>query len=137
MGWGTHFDDARRTFHLALVEQGTRDTGPVMCVARRAEDVVGVLYGFRFANSYSYFQTGWSKEFVKQSLGSVLVAHTMEWASSNGLRIFDFLRGDDEYKRRFGATPRGDETWMLTRGAAGRAIRARQVLAGLVKRGES
>lgn len=128
MGWGTHFDEQRMGFHLNLISRARSDRGPAMCVARRGEEVVGVLYGFRFGSSFSYFQTGWSREFVKQSLGSVLVARTMEWAADHGAGVFDFLRGDDEYKRRFGAEPRIDTTWMLSRGAAGKALRAREAV---------
>ena len=134
MGWGTHFDADRRGFHLQLIDHGREGRGPAMCVARRDDEVVGILYGFRFGSSFSYFQTGWSNEFVKQSLGSVLVWHTMEWAAENGATMFDFLRGDDEYKRRFGAEPRSDTTWMLARRAAGKALRARQAAADRLKR---
>ena len=126
MGWGTHFDVQRLDFHMALVAAGTSSRGPMACVARQQGEVVGVLYGFRFGNVFSYYQTGWSRDFVKQSLGSVLVSTTMEWAAQQGLAIFDFLRGDDEYKRRFGAEPATDQTWMLTRGPGGLALKARQ-----------
>lgn len=134
MGWGTHFDDERKAFHLQLVDAERDQRGPMMCVARRDTEVVGILYGFRFGDAFAYFQTGWSREFVKQSLGSVLVFRTMEWAAADGAHRFDFLRGDDEYKRRFGARPQDDETWMLARGAAGKALKARQAAANLRRR---
>ncbi|MCZ7665851.1 MAG: GNAT family N-acetyltransferase [Chloroflexi bacterium] len=37
------------------------------------------------------------------SLGVVLTAKAIEWAVANGRSHFDFLRGDEEYKYRFGA----------------------------------
>lgn len=133
MGWGTHFDHDRLDFHLGLIESASK-AGPRACVARQGDSVVGVLYGFRFGDVFAYYQTGWSRDFVKQSLGSVLVATTMEWAAADGATTFDFLRGDDEYKRRFGAEPLTDETWLLDRGLGGKALKARQAAASLRKR---
>lgn len=134
MGWSSHFDQDRLDFHMRLISSATDARGPMACVARQGDTVVGVLYGFRFGDTFAYYQTGWSREFVKQSLGSVLVATTMEWAAGEGLSTFDFLRGDDEYKRRFGAEPRTDETWLLDRGLAGKALKARQAAAGMLRK---
>ncbi len=134
LGWATHFSEDRLDFHMQLIASTTDARGPMACVARQGDTVVGVLYGFRFGDTFAYYQTGWSKEFVKQSLGSVLVATTMEWAAGEGLSKFDFLRGDDEYKRRFGAKPYTDETWLLDRGLAGKTLKARQAAADMLRK---
>jgi CelD/BcsL family acetyltransferase involved in cellulose biosynthesis len=36
------------------------------------------------------------------SPGWVLLGHTIEWCCENGRYEFDFMRGDEEYKYRFG-----------------------------------
>ena len=41
--------------------------------------------------------------FGQLSLGVVLTAKAIEWASENGRSTFDFLRGNETYKYRFGA----------------------------------
>lgn len=133
MGWGSSFDLERERFHRALIDRARSDRGPFACVARRDEEVVGVLYGFRFGSSFAYYQTGWSQDYMKQSLGSVLVTTTMAHAVANGATVFDFLRGDDAYKRRFGAAPSADETWALERGLAGAVVGLRRRAVGAIK----
>ena len=41
--------------------------------------------------------------FGQLSLGVVLTAKAIEWATENGRSEFDFLRGNETYKYRFGA----------------------------------
>ena len=133
LGWSSTFDSARRQFHLELVANCPPEWGPRACVATRYGEIVGVLYGFSFGDTFSYYQTGWSYDYVKQSLGSVMVAHAMEHAAGAGAKVFDFLRGDDEYKRRFGATVANDSSWLLPRGTTGRLVAARTRVAQRVR----
>jgi len=37
------------------------------------------------------------------SPGWVLLGHVIEWCCQNNRHEFDFMRGDEEYKYRFGA----------------------------------
>jgi CelD/BcsL family acetyltransferase involved in cellulose biosynthesis len=133
MGWESNFDRDREAFHLGLIDRAVDGRGPMACVARTAEEVVGILYGFRFGSTFAYYQTGWSQEHIRHSLGSVLVARTMQHAASTGATRFDFLRGDDAYKRRFGAEPFADETWSLERGIGGAAVGLRRKAVEVVK----
>jgi CelD/BcsL family acetyltransferase involved in cellulose biosynthesis len=133
MGWGSSFDQDRESFHRLLIDQAVDGRGPMAVVARLGDEVVGVLYGFRFGGTFAYYQTGWSQDYVKQSLGSVLVATAMRHAADTGATTFDFLRGDDAYKRRFGAVPASDETWALQRGLAGAAVGLRRRAVEAVK----
>jgi CelD/BcsL family acetyltransferase involved in cellulose biosynthesis len=133
MGWGSSFDTDREAFHRHLIDGATERRGPMACVARLDGDIVGVLYGFRFGATFAYYQTGWSQDYVKQSLGSVLVSTAMRHAAETGATTFDFLRGDDAYKRRFGAVPSADTTWSLQRGMAGAAVGLRRKAAEAVK----
>jgi CelD/BcsL family acetyltransferase involved in cellulose biosynthesis len=52
----------------------------------------------------------------------VLVSETIRLAGSAGAKVFDFLRGAEAYKYRFGATDRVDQTWLVPRGAGGRLL---------------
>lgn len=135
MGWGSSFDHDREAFHRRLIDGATDDRGPTACVARKGNEVVGVLYGFRFGDTFAYYQTGWSQEFAKESLGSVLVSTTMLHSAESGATRFDFLRGDDPYKRRFGAAPAADQTWSLDRGLAGASLGLRRRVVATVKGG--
>jgi CelD/BcsL family acetyltransferase involved in cellulose biosynthesis len=54
---------------------------------------------------YCYF-TGYDEEFAKLSPGTVMFAHTIQYATEHGLRTCDFLMGEDAYKMAFGARQR-------------------------------
>jgi CelD/BcsL family acetyltransferase involved in cellulose biosynthesis len=133
MGWDSSFDKGRRRFHRALSDGASAGEGPVAVVASRGDDVVGVLYAFRFGSTFAYYQTGWSQDYVRESLGSVLVLEAMEYARSTGATLFDFLRGDDPYKRRFGAVEAHDETWGLDRGIGSLVVGVRDRAAKVAK----
>ncbi len=94
-------------------------------VAETSEQVVGILYGFWWRDTFSYFQTGWDPSWWELSLGTALVYEMILHARSAGVKIFDFLRGPEEYKYRFGAEDLVDRTWLLARGASGKLLAAK------------
>ncbi len=124
-GWATTFTAERRRFHLALMERGSPGCGPAAVVARRGDEVVGVLYGFRWGDTFSYYQTGWDEAYARRGLGTVLVAVAMREAYSDRCAVLDFLRGAEPYKYRFGAEDREDVTWLRGRGPLARVLRSR------------
>ena len=89
-------------------------------VARDADRVVGVLYGFVWGSTFAYYQTGWDQAYAARGLGTVLVATAMRSARETGCEVFDFLRGPERYKYRFGGVDRVDTSW--ARGRAGRIL---------------
>jgi CelD/BcsL family acetyltransferase involved in cellulose biosynthesis len=43
---------------------------------------------------------------MELSPGWVLLAHVIQWCTEHGRSEFDFMRGDEEYKYRFGGINR-------------------------------
>lgn len=52
------------------------------------------------------YNSGLDFAFRELSPGWVLLGYLLQWANENGRKYFDFLRGDEEYKYRFGAIDR-------------------------------
>ena len=50
-----------------------------------------------------YYLGGFDPKFAKSSPGAILLAHAIEAAAQSGVRSFDFLRGAESYKYRWGA----------------------------------
>ena len=123
--WGSSFTPERMTFHRALAARGRRHSGPAAVVATRGDVTVGVLYGFRWGETFSYFQTGWDPALARFGLGTVLIAAAMRHARDEGCRVFDFLRGAEPYKYRFGALDRVDDTWLQPAGVGGALLRVK------------
>lgn len=61
---------------------------------------------FVYENRLWVYNTGWNTEFAKVSPGWVLLVKIIQWAIENGLEEVDLMRGDEEYKYRFGARDR-------------------------------
>lgn len=62
------------------------------------------LFNFDYNGRIWVYNSGLDPEaFGALSLGVVLTAKAIEWAAENGRSTFDFLRGDEVYKYRFGA----------------------------------
>jgi len=80
-------------------------------------------YGFRFGNVESYYQAGRDPGRSDDSVGFVLLAHSIREAAVDGMREYRFLRGAEPFKLRFADRDPGLETVALARGLAGRVAR--------------
>jgi CelD/BcsL family acetyltransferase involved in cellulose biosynthesis len=61
---------------------------------------------FDYGNKLWGYNSGVSRAHMELSPGWVLLAHVIQWCCENGRREFDFMRGDEEYKYRFGGVNR-------------------------------
>jgi CelD/BcsL family acetyltransferase involved in cellulose biosynthesis len=61
---------------------------------------------FNFNNRLWLYNSGWDWEYRDYSPGWVLVAYLIKWANENGIEEFDFMRGDETYKYKFGGIDR-------------------------------
>jgi len=58
---------------------------------------------FDYKNKLWGYNSGVGRDFMELSPGWVLLGHQLQWACEHGRVEFDFMRGDEEYKYRFGA----------------------------------
>lgn len=61
---------------------------------------------FDYGGRIWVYNSGLDQQFRELSPGWVLLARLLQWANENGRSEFDFMRGDEEYKYRFGAINR-------------------------------
>jgi CelD/BcsL family acetyltransferase involved in cellulose biosynthesis len=78
-------------------------------------------YGFRFAGVESYYQAGRDPLLGDESVGFVLLAHSIREAATDGMREYRLLRGSETFKLRFADADPGVQTFALGHGPAGRA----------------
>jgi CelD/BcsL family acetyltransferase involved in cellulose biosynthesis len=52
------------------------------------------------------YNSGMNRDFSEFSPGWVLLGYLLQWANNQKIDEFDFLRGDEDYKYKFGAIDR-------------------------------
>jgi hypothetical protein len=62
----------------------------------------GAYLNFDYLNRIWVYNSGFDRHFMDLSVGWVLLGHLLQWANENKRTEFDFMRGDEEYKYRFG-----------------------------------
>jgi CelD/BcsL family acetyltransferase involved in cellulose biosynthesis len=127
-GQSTSLDAATRQLLHRCVARGSTTLGPAAVVASKGDEIVAVLLGFSCAGWFGAYQSGWDATYAPHSIGSVLVANAIRAVAGAGGHTFDFLRGAEPYKYRFGATDAYDHTYLVPRGPTGVLLRARAAL---------
>jgi CelD/BcsL family acetyltransferase involved in cellulose biosynthesis len=115
------FDARRREFHAAFARHALERGWLRLWVLEADGQAVAAWYGFRFGQIDWYYQSGRDPLWERQSVGFVLMAHTIAGAFDDGMLEYRLLRGGEGYKDRFASDDPGIETIALTRGAVGRA----------------
>jgi len=61
---------------------------------------------FIYDNRIWLYNSGWEWAYRDFSPGWVQLAYLIRWATENGIEVFDFMRGDEPYKYKFGGVDR-------------------------------
>lgn len=75
-------------------------------IAGDGDEVVAAAFGFEDASGYYLYNSAYAPSRAEASPGIVGLVLLIEDAIERGRKIFDFLKGDETYKLRLGATPR-------------------------------
>jgi len=67
---------------------------------------VAASLNFDYKNKLWGYNSGVSRAHMELSPGWVLLGHVIQWCCENGRYEFDFMRGDEDYKYRFGGVNR-------------------------------
>jgi len=115
-----------RAMHQRFVARAVRNDRLRLGVLEVEDQAIGAVYCMREGRTYFFYQSGFDPRFAGLSPGSVLVAETIRRAIAEGATAFDFLRGDEPYKRRW-RPQRSLTNWRIIKrlssvlGAAGEA----------------
>jgi CelD/BcsL family acetyltransferase involved in cellulose biosynthesis len=87
----------RAAFDNGYLWMGFLEVGGVKAAASVNFDYKNKLWGYN---------SGTGRDFMELSPGWVLLGHVLKWVNDNHRSEFDFMRGDEDYKYRFGAVNR-------------------------------
>lgn len=66
-------------------------------------ETVAALLSFEYKRQLLLYNSGYdTKKWANYSPGWVLISYVIQHAIARGMKVFDFLQGDEEYKYRFG-----------------------------------
>ena len=83
------------------------DEGFLKFAFLKADGQVAASYlMFDMFNKLWVYNSGYDRAFNELSAGWVLLGHLIQWSCENGRAEFDFMRGDEDYKFKFGAIDR-------------------------------
>jgi CelD/BcsL family acetyltransferase involved in cellulose biosynthesis len=99
--WGQRLDPQFVAFHRALVHRLLPRGELLLARLSVGGEVVAAKYDFVFARRIWGYQGGWSKTFARFEVGSLLLLHVMDYGAARGLGEYDFLEGNEWYKRRW------------------------------------
>jgi CelD/BcsL family acetyltransferase involved in cellulose biosynthesis len=82
-------------------------------VLRLRERIVGGLYVLCSKHKAFYYIGGFDPELEQLGLGTILIGHAISEAEREGAHVFDFLRGQEAYKYRWGAADQLSQARLL------------------------
>ncbi len=77
-----------------------------LVVLRLNGKAAACLYGFRYGNSFYFYQSGYDPNYGKHSVGLVIMGLAIKIAIEEGALEYDLLHGDEEYKFRWARAAR-------------------------------
>lgn len=97
-------NEGRRAVFHATAKAAQADGSLLLMFMEVNGRKASALFNFDYNGTILVYNSGLDPAaFGQLSLGEVLTAKAIEWAIENGRTAFDFLRGDEAYKYRFGA----------------------------------
>jgi CelD/BcsL family acetyltransferase involved in cellulose biosynthesis len=103
---GVLADDVVRAFHGEAAPTLLADGILRLHALRLDGRIVAVLYGLLAKNRLHLYLSGFDPDLSGLGVGTLVIRHAMEQAAREGVREFDFLRGREAHKYRWGARDR-------------------------------
>lgn len=96
-------------FHQRLAERWLPTGHAIMPLLHANGTMVSAVYGFIERDQFFQYQAGWDTEQARLSPGKMAVRWTLICCIQRGLRTYDMMPGEYEYKRRWADS----ERWLL------------------------
>lgn len=108
----------RLDFHERAAVKLSESGAAFIATLESEREIVSVAYCLRDTKSVYYFQTGMSVSGAALGAGSTLLYMLIRWAANHGYEWFDFLKGDEDYKKPWATDCVEQRTITVTRSDA-------------------
>jgi CelD/BcsL family acetyltransferase involved in cellulose biosynthesis len=99
---GMFMTDEMQSYFKDLLDSGGATIHTLVCDGIPRANA----FGFEADDGYFYYNSAYDVDAAMASPGIVLLASMIEAQIGRGARVFDFLKGDERYKFKHGASPR-------------------------------
>lgn len=89
---------AMRAFHEEFTRHALQNGWLRLYILRLNGAPAAAFYALRYADTFSFFQSGFDPAFARHSVGVVTMALSIQAAIDEGARRYDMLHGSEEYK---------------------------------------
>ncbi len=77
--------------------------------------IVSAVMAFTYGGDFLLYNSGYDTDYSSLSVGLILKAHCIDYSIRQGLRSFDFLRGNEAYKYHLGGVDRNISRVLIRR----------------------
>jgi CelD/BcsL family acetyltransferase involved in cellulose biosynthesis len=101
---GAFAEQAGRSFNIEIANVFSQKNWLSLHIVYFSGTPVSAFYGFNFQKRMYSYLTGFDTKYSNYSVGNLLLSHVMAKSIQEGITAFDFLRGEENYKDKWGAT---------------------------------
>jgi CelD/BcsL family acetyltransferase involved in cellulose biosynthesis len=98
---GVFSDQRFHDFHLEVAKSFAERGWLNLCFLAINDEPVSAIYAFKYRNKMFNYLTGFDPKYSEYRLGHLLFLYSIKNSIEHGLTEFDFMRGDETYKRRW------------------------------------
>jgi len=112
---GNFIDPRLRAFHHDVAPLLDKEGALGLWTAIIDGKPAAAIYGYRHGGRFLYYQAGFDPAFAEHGVGLAIMGHAIRRSIEAGLTEFDYLRGDEDYKRRWTDLARSTKTLVFAR----------------------
>lgn len=90
-----------KDFHKAVARDFADKQWLSMYFLTANDEPVACIYSFDYAQKNYFYQSGFDPRFGAYGVGTLLSMYAIETSIQKGLKEYDFMRGDERYKRHW------------------------------------
>lgn len=129
--WGEKGDTFKseefNTFHHSLAESFAAKGWLYLRLLKVDGKFAAARYDFLYGNKLWNYQNGWLPELSHLSLGKMMIGDCVKWCIDQGIREYDFLAGDTDYKKSWSTASRQLMTIEVTNPGSRKALAFQQL----------
>lgn len=112
---GNFVDPRVLAFHRELAPALAAEGTLGLWTVEAGSKAVAAIYGFRHRGRFLYYQAGFDPAYAEHGVGLALMGHAIRESIAAGIGEFDYLRGEEDYKRRWTDLARKTVSTMVLR----------------------